>query len=214
MPEPDDGADNGRGEEIECCHYIVGGLIPTIRNPQHAVDLRPCFRIGQSPGTRPAKGSPGPDGQVGLRNRTPRRAHPIEDRPVRTNSAVAMLPVARQTRGPIPGQDPTWHRPPAGDTGEDGTLARTGRCGELLVVIERHGGRALTFVWQNKGALKVTTMPEKFLADPDAFPQCLLARCLPQSEHDRQPCARRCRRPTDARNTSGPEVSEQAHEPS
>jgi hypothetical protein len=63
--------------------------------------------------------TPSPAGLVGLRTRTPSRAHPIEDRPVRTNSAVAMLPVARQTGGPIPGEDPTWHRLPAGDTGRE-----------------------------------------------------------------------------------------------
>ena len=66
------------------------------------------------------------------------------------------------------------------------------------MVIERHGDQARTFVWRNKGALTVTTVLETFLADPHAFPQCLLARCLPQREHDRQPCARRCRW-TDAR---------------
>jgi hypothetical protein len=81
---------------------------------------------------------------------------------------------------------------------EDGTLGRSRRWDELLVVIERHGDRALTFVWRNKRAPTVTTMLETFLADPEAFPQCLLARCLPQREHDRQPCARRCRR-IDAR---------------
>ena len=75
---------------------------------------------------------------------------------------------------------------------ENGTLARTGRWSELLVVIEHHGNRALTFIWRNKGALTVTTVLETFLADPEAFPQCLLPRCLPQREHDRQPCARRC----------------------
>jgi hypothetical protein len=56
---------------------------------------------------------------------------------------------------------------------ENGTLARTGRWSELLVVIEGHGDRALTFVWRNKGAQTVTTVLEKFLADPHAFPQCL-----------------------------------------
>ena len=75
---------------------------------------------------------------------------------------------------------------------EDGTLARTGRWSELLAVIERHGGQALTFVWRKKGAVTVTTVLETFLADPHAFPQYLLARCLPQREHDRQHCARRC----------------------
>jgi hypothetical protein len=76
---------------------------------------------------------------------------------------------------------------------EDGTLAWTGRWSELLAVIERHGDRALNFVWRNKSALTITTVLETFLADPEAFPQCLLARCLPQREPDRQPCARRCR---------------------
>jgi hypothetical protein len=76
---------------------------------------------------------------------------------------------------------------------EDGTLARSGRWSELLAVIERHGDQALNFVWRNKGALTVTTVLEMFLADPHAFPQCLRARCLPQREHQRQPCARRCR---------------------
>ena len=35
---------------------------------------------------------------------------------------------------------------------QDGTLARSGRRDELLALIERHGDRALTFVWRNKGA--------------------------------------------------------------
>ena len=47
------------------------------------------------------------------------------------------------------------------------------------MVIERHSDRALDFVSRNKGALTVTTVLEMFLADPEAFPQCLLARCLP-----------------------------------
>jgi hypothetical protein len=47
----------------------------------------------------------------------------------------------------------------------------------------------MDFVWRNKGALTVATVLETFLADPESFPQCLLARCLPQREHDRQPCA-------------------------
>jgi hypothetical protein len=41
---------------------------------------------------------------------------------------------------------------------ENGTLARIGRWSELLVVIERHGNLALTFIWRNKGALTVTTV--------------------------------------------------------
>ena len=77
---------------------------------------------------------------------------------------------------------------------EDGGLVRSGRWDDLLAVIEWQGGRPLTSVWRNQGALTVTTVLETFLTDPHAFPQCLLARCLPQREHDRQPCARRCRR--------------------
>jgi hypothetical protein len=65
------------------------------------------------------------------------------------------------------------------------------------VVIERHSDRALDFVSRNKGALTVTTVLEMFLADPEAFPHYLLARCL-QREHDRHACARLCRW-TDAR---------------
>jgi hypothetical protein len=83
---------------------------------------------------------------------------------------------------------------------EDGTLARSGRWGELLTVIKWHDDRALTFVWRNKGALAFTTVLETFRADPEAFPQYLLARC-PQRERDRQPCARRCRR-TEARKVN------------
>ena len=52
---------------------------------------------------------------------------------------------------------------------EDGTLARTGRWSELLAVIERHGDRAMDFVWRHKGALAVTAVLGTFLADPEAF---------------------------------------------
>jgi hypothetical protein len=52
---------------------------------------------------------------------------------------------------------------------EDGALARSGRWGELLAVIERHGDRALGFIWRNKGALAVATVLGTFLADPEAF---------------------------------------------
>jgi hypothetical protein len=81
---------------------------------------------------------------------------------------------------------------------ENGGLARSVRWDELLAVIERRGDRPLDFTWRHKGALTVRTVVETFLADPHAFPECLLARCLPQREPDRQPCARRCRR-TEAR---------------
>jgi hypothetical protein len=52
---------------------------------------------------------------------------------------------------------------------EDGALARTGRWSELLAVIERHGDRAMDFIWRHKGALAVTTVLGTFLADPAAF---------------------------------------------
>ena len=52
---------------------------------------------------------------------------------------------------------------------EDGTLARSGRWGELLAVIERHGDRAMDFVWRHKGALAVSTILAKFLAEPEVF---------------------------------------------
>jgi hypothetical protein len=52
---------------------------------------------------------------------------------------------------------------------EDGALARSGRWGELVAVIERHGDRALSFIWRNKGALAVTTVLAAFLAEPEAF---------------------------------------------
>jgi hypothetical protein len=83
---------------------------------------------------------------------------------------------------------------------ENTALARTGRWSELLVLIEQHGDRALNFVWRNKGALMVTMVLETMLADPEVFPKCLLARCLPPREHARQPCSRRCvgRRAQDA----------------
>ena len=60
------------------------------------------------------------------------------------------------------------------------------------MVIGRQGDRAMDFVWRNNDNLTVTTVPETFLADPEAFAQCLLARYLPQRERDRQRCARRC----------------------
>jgi hypothetical protein len=52
---------------------------------------------------------------------------------------------------------------------EDGTLARSGRWSELLAVIERHGDQALNFVWRNKGALTVSAILAKFLAEPEVF---------------------------------------------
>jgi hypothetical protein len=69
---------------------------------------------------------------------------------------------------------------------EDGGLARSGRCNELLAVIERHGDRALDFTWRHKGALAVATVLGTFLADPEAF------RPVPR---DRLPTRLRCAAP-------------------
>ena len=52
---------------------------------------------------------------------------------------------------------------------EDGALARSGCWGELVAVIERHGDRAMDFVWRHKGALAVTTALATFLAEPEVF---------------------------------------------
>ena len=48
-------------------------------------------------------------------------------------------------------------------------LARSGRWGELLAVIERHGDRAMDFVWRHKGALTISTILATFLAEPEVF---------------------------------------------
>jgi hypothetical protein len=52
---------------------------------------------------------------------------------------------------------------------EDGTLIRIGRQDELLSAIERHGDRALDFVWRHKGVLVVGTLLAAFLQDPEPF---------------------------------------------
>jgi hypothetical protein len=39
----------------------------------------------------------------------------------------------------------------------------------LLTVIERHGDRALDFIWRHKGALEVATVLGTFLAVPEAY---------------------------------------------
>jgi hypothetical protein len=52
---------------------------------------------------------------------------------------------------------------------EDGTLIRIGRQDELLNAIERHGDRALDFVWRHKGVLVVGTLLAAFLQDPEPF---------------------------------------------
>jgi hypothetical protein len=52
---------------------------------------------------------------------------------------------------------------------EGGDLARIGRNQELLEVIARYGDRAMTFVWEHKGALATTAGLTAFLANPQAF---------------------------------------------
>jgi hypothetical protein len=50
-----------------------------------------------------------------------------------------------------------------------GELRRIGRVDEVLAVIGRHGDRAMTFVWQHKGALAITAVLAAFLAQPEPF---------------------------------------------
>ena len=52
---------------------------------------------------------------------------------------------------------------------EDGVLLRMGHQEELLSTIERHGDRALDFVWRHKGALAVGTLLTAFPKDPELF---------------------------------------------
>ena len=52
---------------------------------------------------------------------------------------------------------------------EDGSLRRMGRVEEVLGVVERHGDRALDFVWRHKGALAVGSVLAAFLNDPGPF---------------------------------------------
>jgi hypothetical protein len=52
---------------------------------------------------------------------------------------------------------------------EGGELARIGRTAELLDVIGKYGDRAMTFVWDHKGALATTAALTAFLGHPDAF---------------------------------------------
>jgi hypothetical protein len=52
---------------------------------------------------------------------------------------------------------------------EGGDLQKIGRTPELLAVIKAYGGKALRFIWDNKGALTVTAALTAFLADPGPF---------------------------------------------
>jgi hypothetical protein len=52
---------------------------------------------------------------------------------------------------------------------ESGELAKIGRHEEVLEVVAKYGDRAMTFVWENKGALATTAGLAAFLANPEAF---------------------------------------------
>ncbi len=52
---------------------------------------------------------------------------------------------------------------------EQGELAKIGRSSELMSVVAKFGDSAMTFVWNNKGALLVGTALAAFLADPEPF---------------------------------------------
>jgi hypothetical protein len=52
---------------------------------------------------------------------------------------------------------------------EDGMLNKTARSPELLTMVRRYGDEAMDFIWQHKGALAVTAVLGKFLADPHAY---------------------------------------------
>jgi hypothetical protein len=52
---------------------------------------------------------------------------------------------------------------------ENGELSKIGRSQELLEVVAKYGDRAMTFVWEHKGALATTAGLTAFLANPEAF---------------------------------------------
>jgi hypothetical protein len=84
------------------------------------------------------------------------------------NVGMTVVPLARSSSRAMAGLAPRNARRLA-MLAEDGTLARSGRWSELVAVVERHGDRAMDFVWRNKGALAVATVLGTFLADPEAF---------------------------------------------
>ena len=84
------------------------------------------------------------------------------------NVGLTLVPLARSSGRAMAGLAPRNARRLA-ILAEDGALARSGRWGELVAVIERHGDRAMDFVWRHKGALAVTTVLGAFLAEPEAF---------------------------------------------
>jgi hypothetical protein len=81
---------------------------------------------------------------------------------------MTLVPLARSSSRAMAALSPRSARRMA-ILAEDGTLARSGRWGELLAVIERHGDRAMDFVWRHKGALAVATILAAFLAEPEVF---------------------------------------------
>jgi len=52
---------------------------------------------------------------------------------------------------------------------EEKALAKSGRIEEVIGVIGKFGDRAMTFVWENKGALTITAVLTAFLSNPEAF---------------------------------------------
>jgi hypothetical protein len=109
----------------------------------------------------------------GLRGAASRRAARHVDGAVRAvaphlNVGMTLVPLGRSSSRAMAALAPRSARRLT-MLAEDGTLARSGRWSELLAVIERHGDRALSFIWRNKGALAVSTVLGTFLADPEAF---------------------------------------------
>jgi hypothetical protein len=84
------------------------------------------------------------------------------------NVGMTLVPLARSSSRAMAALAPRNARRLA-LLAEDGALARSGRWGELVAVIERHGDRAMDFVWRHKGALAVTAVLGAFLAEPEAF---------------------------------------------
>ncbi|HTU92891.1 MAG TPA: hypothetical protein VMF69_22615 [Gemmataceae bacterium] len=52
---------------------------------------------------------------------------------------------------------------------DGGELASIGRTPELLAVVETYGDKAMTFIWEHKGALTVAATLVAFLAEPEPF---------------------------------------------
>ncbi|MCS6978108.1 MAG: hypothetical protein NZM31_14025 [Gemmatales bacterium] len=52
---------------------------------------------------------------------------------------------------------------------DEGVLPRSDRFGDLLIVIEKWGDKAMEFIWRNKGSLTVAAVLAAFLSDPEPF---------------------------------------------